>query len=767
MAVTLDALTDGDFVEVDDADAISGWTASGSMSMDALSTTAPVEGTGAIQCRVNAGVGELLFSGGSQDMEDAHLRGWLKLAQGLETVDLGGGRLRIGTLTNYGEWNIYGSERQVVVYNGWMALCVDILRPFDDTLGTPPAITAITDSGFRINWLNGNGKDLDVGDRIWFGNLVYVEGGTTGDRGTFAEIATDDESNGYGLIRPLGGVYFANSEVAFGEVGTATSFFEDGNEVLVFEDLPVSGALYKIRHAANSTGTNHVQFGSSTGSGATKEGTGGIVVKSAGAAPFRIEAIDSNIDVGAYFGCSLTGPAVLYDDALRNVKVEDSGTGFTDVTRDANYPYSVGASITSSSVANPTNILCAGAHGFRSGASVVISSHTGSTPSINGTHICTVVDSTNFTIPVNVTVGGTGGSVVSGQTVSAMPATQADSDATYFGHDERFYELNIHMTVAKGGTWTGVWEYFNGSTWELLTDLTDGTANYATTGAQVVTFSIPDDWAANAIDTDTRYWIRFRIDSFSSSGTTPVLGNASAAMAGDVRLEDAAVEMIGCTLTQMGSVIIRGGAFLKKTLLIDSIVPAKSAALDFGDVDPATDTVREVTISGGVNGILLQPTVNRTYNFRAISFSGLSGKKVRIEAPSGRLVTINILNNGDSISNPGDLDLVGGIVTGDVTIVQSVTVTFDKMRDNTEIWVFPAGVTGIGNEIAEIEEATAGSPDDRSFSWTTSGGTVVDYIIHHFDPDGIDFQHFRVEGFEVPTSDVTIDISQILDRNST
>jgi len=65
--------------------------------------------------------------------------------------------------------------------------------------------------------------------------------------------------------------------------------------------------------------------------------------------------------------------------------------------------------ITSSSVANPTNILTAAAHGLTSGDSVLIAGHSGSTPDINGYHTVTVVDATNFTIPVNVTVGGSGG----------------------------------------------------------------------------------------------------------------------------------------------------------------------------------------------------------------------------------------------------------------------------------------------------------------------------------------------------------------------
>jgi len=70
--------------------------------------------------------------------------------------------------------------------------------------------------------------------------------------------------------------------------------------------------------------------------------------------------------------------------------------------------------ITSSSVASPTNILCATPHGLISGDTVTIAGHSGSTPSINGVHTVTVVDTLNYTIPVNVTVGGTGGTSTRG-----------------------------------------------------------------------------------------------------------------------------------------------------------------------------------------------------------------------------------------------------------------------------------------------------------------------------------------------------------------
>lgn len=71
----------------------------------------------------------------------------------------------------------------------------------------------------------------------------------------------------------------------------------------------------------------------------------------------------------------------------------------------------VTVSVTSSSVANPSVITTGSAHGLTSGNKVVIAGHSGSTPDINGEHVATVLTSTTFSIPVNVTIGGTGGTV--------------------------------------------------------------------------------------------------------------------------------------------------------------------------------------------------------------------------------------------------------------------------------------------------------------------------------------------------------------------
>jgi len=80
--------------------------------------------------------------------------------------------------------------------------------------------------------------------------------------------------------------------------------------------------------------------------------------------------------------------------------------------------------ILTSSVANPTVITTAEAHGIADGQTVRIAGHTGSTPAVDGDHVATVLTTTTFTVPVNVSVGGSGGTVI--QYNSADWDTEAD-----------------------------------------------------------------------------------------------------------------------------------------------------------------------------------------------------------------------------------------------------------------------------------------------------------------------------------------------------
>lgn len=70
-----------------------------------------------------------------------------------------------------------------------------------------------------------------------------------------------------------------------------------------------------------------------------------------------------------------------------------------------------GANVVSSSVASPSVITSSTPHGLITGESVTIAGHAGSTPALSGPYVVTVLTPTTFSIPVNVTVGGTGGTV--------------------------------------------------------------------------------------------------------------------------------------------------------------------------------------------------------------------------------------------------------------------------------------------------------------------------------------------------------------------
>lgn len=79
----------------------------------------------------------------------------------------------------------------------------------------------------------------------------------------------------------------------------------------------------------------------------------------------------------------------------------------------------ISVGIATSSIANPTVITTLTPHGISTGASVTITGHTGSTPSINGTYTATRISNTQFSIPVNVTVAGIGGKATAARGILA------------------------------------------------------------------------------------------------------------------------------------------------------------------------------------------------------------------------------------------------------------------------------------------------------------------------------------------------------------
>lgn len=105
--------------------------------------------------------------------------------------------------------------------------------------------------------------------------------------------------------------------------------------------------------------------------------------------------------------------------------------------------------ILTSSIATAT-VINALNHGITSGDTVTIAGHVGSVPDINGTFIATVTDANNFTIPVTVTQGGTGGTVAD---ANSTPTVNGSFTITYISATTFSVPVNV-TSPGIGGTAT-------------------------------------------------------------------------------------------------------------------------------------------------------------------------------------------------------------------------------------------------------------------------------------------------------------------------
>ncbi len=112
--------------------------------------------------------------------------------------------------------------------------------------------------------------------------------------------------------------------------------------------------------------------------------------------------------------------------------------------------------------------------------------------------------------------------------VDLLPATPAVNDAFYVGNENGTFDtINIVSTTQGAGTWTIVWEYWNGTVWGALSGVSDGTTGFtAAAGTQIVTFTVPGDWATDTGPTSgtTAYWVRARVSAYTSVTTQPLAG---------------------------------------------------------------------------------------------------------------------------------------------------------------------------------------------------------------------------------------------------
>ncbi|APU88975.1 hypothetical protein Rctr197k_179 [Virus Rctr197k] len=152
------------------------------------------------------------------------------------------------------------------------------------------------------------------------------------------------------------------------------------------------------------------------------------------------------------------------------------------------------------------------------------------------------------------------------------------------------------------------------------------------------------------------------------------------------------------------------------------------------------------------DGHAIEITATGTYTFTGNTFTGYGANGTNDAAiynNSGGLVTLNI--------SGGSTPTVRNGASASTTINNNVNVTLTGLRDNTEVRVYTAGTT---TELAGIEDATAGSADNRTFTFSLAADTVVDIRIHK-----VTYETFAIYGYTVPSAAASIPISQRFDRN--
>jgi len=300
MALTaLDKTTVWDYCETDN------WTGDATLGVD---TDFYVEGSGSIAFDVD--IETLRVFGASQtatNLSNTAIYAWLMVmtAPTLDTRAAGG--MQICLRDNSGNesyWYVGGSD---TYKGGWQCFSIHTGAAPDSNNGTNANLSSITNIGvgFKCTAKSKLADNCYV-DYIRYGNdPMTVTGGTLGAPDDFDALVTADDAVVAGFIRKRGGSYFLVGPVQFGTTGNDNLFFEDKDQIVIFDDMKVSSTHYKISVVGSSAGTTSFQLGDSVGTGSNTLGSNPSIIKSIGK-PWTLEVSDKDIDVFNLYSVTLS-----------------------------------------------------------------------------------------------------------------------------------------------------------------------------------------------------------------------------------------------------------------------------------------------------------------------------------------------------------------------------------------------------------------------------------------------------------------------------
>ena len=109
--------------------------------------------------------------------------------------------------------------------------------------------------------------------------------------------------------------------------------------------------------------------------------------------------------------------------------------------------------------------------------------------------------------------------------MTLLPAVPVVDDAYYFGHTSTFDGVNLRISTPGAGTWTIIWEYWDGDSWEALAGVIDRTSGFIIGGANPtgISFTKPGDWDTTTVNAQGPfYYVRARVSAYTSITTQPL-----------------------------------------------------------------------------------------------------------------------------------------------------------------------------------------------------------------------------------------------------
>lgn len=325
MAVTI---TDHRTID-NEADATTSWAGSPTLF---TSDPDPVEATGSIGYVVSNTTVDAYVTITAANFTGRLIYVWVLPRGAMDTKANGGVAIHVGDGTNRVAYHLAGKDVAGFRHDdgpvAWMCLVLDQANlPSSKTVraGSEGSLNwaAITQIGAMFKTL---AKSVGGVSNCWVdvirhgdptannGAFLSVVGGTSGDPGTWDQIATADRDTttqtAYGIVRKLGsGLFGVQGPLRFGNsAGSSASWFQDTNVAVAFESRGLGTGIYGIYITDNGTGTTTFKLGTKVGSGTAATGKDGCsLLVGSGVGAFFDAGSDADVTDVFIYGTLFSG----------------------------------------------------------------------------------------------------------------------------------------------------------------------------------------------------------------------------------------------------------------------------------------------------------------------------------------------------------------------------------------------------------------------------------------------------------------------------